>query len=183
MTIDLCFRVHSKFCLIYVIYNDMSAERRDSTVTRQWLRKDVSTATRSRDRRNRYARSNRGTVRMRVRVTLGLAVYRQSVRLADKPLVTHDQQFFIQLNICIHSPYVTSSLMRGRVCSLQLLLAFASALLFRSASRPRHFTPGEIATGTHWIGEWVGPRAGRHVEEKNLAPTGTQTPTSRLYSP
>jgi hypothetical protein len=29
-----------------------------------------------------------------VRVTLGLAVYRQSVRLGDKPLETHEQQFF-----------------------------------------------------------------------------------------
>jgi hypothetical protein len=29
-----------------------------------------------------------------------------------------------------------------------------------SASRPSHFTPMETATGTHWIGGWVGPRAG-----------------------
>jgi hypothetical protein len=26
------------------------------------------------------------------------------------------------------------------------------------ASRSGHFTPGEIAPGTHWIGGWVGPR-------------------------
>jgi hypothetical protein len=30
----------------------------------------------------------------RVRVTLRLAVYRQSVHLGDKPLENHDQQFF-----------------------------------------------------------------------------------------
>jgi hypothetical protein len=29
-----------------------------------------------------------------------------------------------------------------------------------SASRPCLFTPGERAPGTHWIGGWVGPRAG-----------------------
>jgi hypothetical protein len=29
-----------------------------------------------------------------------------------------------------------------------------------SASRPGRFTPGETAAGTHWIGGWVGPRAG-----------------------
>jgi hypothetical protein len=29
-----------------------------------------------------------------------------------------------------------------------------------SASRPGRFSPGEIAPGTHWIGGWVGPRAG-----------------------
>jgi hypothetical protein len=33
-------------------------------------------------------------VRVRVRVTLRLAVYRQSVRLGDKPLETHDQKFY-----------------------------------------------------------------------------------------
>jgi hypothetical protein len=33
---------------------------------------------------------------------------------------------------------------------------------------------GERAPGTHWIGDWVGPRRG---EEKNLAPTGIRTPT------
>jgi hypothetical protein len=29
-----------------------------------------------------------------------------------------------------------------------------------SPSRPGRFTPGERAPGTHWIGGWVGPRAG-----------------------
>jgi hypothetical protein len=28
------------------------------------------------------------------------------------------------------------------------------------ASRPGRFTPGEKVTGTHWIGDCVGPRAG-----------------------
>jgi hypothetical protein len=29
-----------------------------------------------------------------------------------------------------------------------------------SASLPGHFTPREKAPGTHWIGGWVGSRAG-----------------------
>jgi hypothetical protein len=29
-----------------------------------------------------------------------------------------------------------------------------------SASRPSRFTPRERTRGTHWIGCWVGPRAG-----------------------
>jgi hypothetical protein len=33
-------------------------------------------------------------LRVRVRITLRLVVYRQSVRLDDNPLVTHDQQSF-----------------------------------------------------------------------------------------
>jgi hypothetical protein len=35
-----------------------------------------------------------------------------------------------------------------------------------SASRPCCFTPGKRAPGTHWIGGWVGPRAGLDDVEK-----------------
>jgi hypothetical protein len=58
----------------------------------------------------------------RVRVTLRLVVYRQSVCLGDKPLETHDQQFYFKLNPCGYGAYVTSSLMRGRVRRSLLLL-------------------------------------------------------------
>jgi hypothetical protein len=34
------------------------------------------------------------------------------------------------------------------------------------ASRPGRFTPRERAPGTHWIGGWVGPRAGLDDVEK-----------------
>jgi hypothetical protein len=33
------------------------------------------------------------------------------------------------------------------------------------ASRPARFTPGERIPGIHWIGSWVGPRAGLDDEE------------------
>jgi hypothetical protein len=46
--------------------------------------------------------------------------------------------FFFQLNTCFHSPYVTSSLTTGWVCSLQLLLVLASAVILRSKSRGTH---------------------------------------------
>jgi hypothetical protein len=36
--------------------------------------------------------------KFRVRVTLGLVVYSHSVHLDAKPLVAHDQSFFLQLN-------------------------------------------------------------------------------------
>jgi hypothetical protein len=42
--------------------------------------------------------------------------------------------FFFQLNTCGHSPHVTSSLTRGLVCCLQLLLALASTSILRSES-------------------------------------------------
>jgi hypothetical protein len=43
-------------------------------------------------------------------------------------------EFFSQLNTCSHSPYITSSLTRGWVCHLQLLLALASAFILGSDS-------------------------------------------------
>jgi hypothetical protein len=43
--------------------------------------------------------------------------------------------FFFQLITCSHSPYVTSSLTRGCVCRLQLLLALARAVIIGSESR------------------------------------------------
>jgi hypothetical protein len=73
----------------------------------------------------------------RVRLTLRLAVYRQSV-LATSPLRLTTSTFFFQLNICSHSPSVTSSLTRGWVCRLQLLLVLASAVILKSESRGIH---------------------------------------------
>jgi hypothetical protein len=71
----------------------------------------------------------------RVRVTLQLTVYRQSVRLGAEPLETHDQHFFLQMNTRIYSPYVTTSLTSGWVCRLQFLLALTSAVILWSESR------------------------------------------------
>jgi hypothetical protein len=53
------------------------------------------------------------------------------------PLETHEQYFF-KLNTCGYSPYVTSSLTRGWICRLQLLLALASAVVLESDSRGAH---------------------------------------------
>jgi hypothetical protein len=38
-----------------------------------------------------------------------------------------------------------------------------------------HFNPGEIAPGTHWLGGWVGVRAGLDAVEKNLSPVRNPT--------
>jgi hypothetical protein len=45
---------------------------------------------------------------------------------------------FFQLNTCGYSPYVTSSLTRGWVFLLKLLLVLASAVILRSESRRTH---------------------------------------------
>jgi hypothetical protein len=54
-------------------------------------------------------------VKVKDKVTLRLAVYRQSLHLGTKPLEVHDQRFLLQLNSFGRSPYVTSSLMREQL--------------------------------------------------------------------
>jgi hypothetical protein len=66
------------------------------------------------------------TTRFRVRV------------LAPSPLRLTTRDFNFQLNTCGYSPYVTSSVTRGQVCRLQLLLAFTSAVILRSECRGSH---------------------------------------------
>jgi hypothetical protein len=41
----------------------------------------------------------------------------------------------------------------------------------------------ENARSTHWIGDWLGPRAGVDDVEINVEPTGTRTPTPRSSIP
>jgi len=40
-----------------------------------------------------------------------------------------------------------------------------------SASRSGRFISGGRAPGTHWIGGWMGPRAGLDAVEKGIFPT------------
>jgi hypothetical protein len=59
------------------------------------------------------------------------------VILAPGPLRPTTNVFF-QLNTCGYNPYVTSSVTRGWVCRLQLLLALASAAILGCESRGTH---------------------------------------------
>jgi hypothetical protein len=58
--------------------------------------------------------------------------------LATSPLRLMTSNFIFQLNTCGYSPYVTSSMMRGCVCRLKLLLVLASAVILRSESHETH---------------------------------------------
>jgi hypothetical protein len=51
-----------------------------------------------------------------------------------------------------------------------------------STSRPGRFTPRERAPGTHWIGGWVGPRAGLDavVKRKIPSPRRESNPTTPI---
>jgi hypothetical protein len=60
--------------------------------------------------------------------------------LATIPLRLTTSNFIFQLNTCGYTcnPYITSSVTRGWVCRLQLLLGLASAVILRSESRGTH---------------------------------------------
>jgi hypothetical protein len=71
----------------------------------------------------------------------------------------------------------------GVIVWIHIFLTSALARGEWSASRPDRFTPVERASGTHWIGGWVDPRAGLDDVEKILDYTGSRTPTPRSSSP
>jgi hypothetical protein len=54
-----------------------------------------------------------------------------------------------------------------------------------SASRPGRFTPIERASGTHWIGGWVGPRAvlDAVVKKKIPSPRRESNPRTLIVQP
>jgi hypothetical protein len=58
--------------------------------------------------------------------------------METSPLKLTTSNSIFQQNTCRYYPYVTSSLKRGWVCLLQLLLVFGSAVIFRSESRGTH---------------------------------------------
>jgi hypothetical protein len=131
---------------------------------------------------NESLMNSRIRVRVRVRVTLRLAVYRQSVRLGAKPLETHDQRFFFQLNPCGHTPYVTSSLTTGWVCCLQFLLGLASAVILRSEFRwtHDHILLSQIRDSPNLEGQvpvFISPR--NRVAQLYLQPLGSLCATRR----
>jgi hypothetical protein len=51
-----------------------------------------------------------------------------------------------------------------------------------SASRPSRFIPRERDPGTHWIGGWVGPRAGPDTVVKRKIPSPCRDSNPRPYS-
>jgi hypothetical protein len=75
---------------------------------------------------------------------------------------------------------------------VQIQIFLTSALVGGewSASRPDRFTPGKRAPSTHWIGGWVGPRAGLDDAENRkfltlpgleLRPLGRAARSQSLY--
>jgi hypothetical protein len=58
--------------------------------------------------------------------------------LATRPLRLTTSNFIFQLNTCGYSPYVRSSLTRGWICRLQLLLVLTSSVIVRSESHGIH---------------------------------------------
>jgi hypothetical protein len=109
--------------------------------------------------------------RHHIRVSLRLTVYRQSFPSWRQAPWDSRQHFFFQPNTCFHGPYVTSSLTRGWVCTLQLLLALASTVILRSDSR---WTRDHILLSQIWDSPtW-------RTRSRHLSPPGTGFPFRRL---
>jgi hypothetical protein len=72
--------------------------------------------------------------------------------LAISPLRLATSNFILQLNTCGYSPYVTSSLTRGWICRLQLLLVITSAVMSESGGTHNHILLSHMETpaGTGW---------------------------------
>jgi hypothetical protein len=72
----------------------------------------------------------------------------------------------VKLSLCLTNSALCHKGVWGSRCVDPLFLTSALAGGEWSASRPSRFTPKERATGTHWIGGWVDPRAGLDYVEK-----------------
>jgi hypothetical protein len=72
--------------------------------------------------------------------------------LATSPLRLTTSNFIFKLNTCSCSPYLTSSLTRGWVWRLQLLLILASTVILRSESRGtnEHILQAQIRAPPYW---------------------------------
>jgi hypothetical protein len=70
--------------------------------------------------------------RVRVRVTYDWRFTANNSSWRQAPWHSRHSNFIFQLNICDYGPYIISSLTRGWACSLQLVLALASAVILRS---------------------------------------------------
>jgi hypothetical protein len=71
----------------------------------------------------------------------------------------------------------------GKVKGKVALLTLALDRGEWSASRPSRFTPGERDPGTHWIGGWVGPRAGLEAVVRRKIPSPCRDSNLRSSSP
>jgi hypothetical protein len=86
----------------------------------------------------------------------------------------------VKLSLCLTKHHTMKT-----YCGVEAELpAFLTSALVGgwSASRPGRFTPGERAPGTHWIGGWVGPRAGLDtiVKRKIFGPCQESNPRTPI---
>jgi hypothetical protein len=81
-----------------------------------------------------------------------------------------------------HKKNILKKTKQNKMAKLSIFLTLALDGGDWSASCPSHFTPGETAPATHWIGHWVSLRASQDDLElkKIFPPTENQTPT--LYN-
>jgi hypothetical protein len=95
--------------------------------------------------------------------------------------------FLLQFNSCSHGPYVTSSLIRRSACRLQLLLAFASAVILRSSyftvSDSRPLQPGGPVPSIYSLQKCDGPIIPPRQWVPFSSPSMTPRATVEVFDP
>jgi hypothetical protein len=93
--------------------------------------------------------------------------YNETVKLSLHLTKHHTMKTYCGVEVQIHA-FLTSALDGGEW----------------SASQPGHFNRRERAHGTHWIGDWVGPRAvlDTVAKRKIPSPAGNRTIQTRSSS-
>jgi hypothetical protein len=106
------------------------------------------------------------------------------------PFTSSQNQLISGNNVTVFLKPYAMKMYRGVDVQIHIFLTSAltevSGQLHAPTALPRvKGTTGERVPGTHWLGGWVGPRAGLDDVEKRkiLDPTRIQTPTPRSSSP
>jgi hypothetical protein len=97
-------------------------------------------------------------------LTARLLLFLTSQFLSNSNSLTHGASVIILKDKAKLSLCLTNLALNHEGSTLTLALVGGERLV----SRPCRFIPEERAPGTHWIGGWVGPRAGLDVVEKRI---------------
>jgi hypothetical protein len=84
----------------------------------------------------------------------------------------------VKLSLCLTKHYAMKTYWEWRYSSTHSLTSTLDGGEW-SASRPGRFTPKERAPGTHWIGGWVGLRAGLDAVVKGKIPSPSRESNPR----
>jgi hypothetical protein len=86
--------------------------------------------------------------------------------LKSPPPIINKGKVKVNLSLCLIKHHAMKTYWGSGCIAPRILSTSALDGCERSALRPGRFTPRERVPGTHWIGGWVGPRAGLDAVSK-----------------